>query len=496
MEDDLLEKARRQAEKADASIRAAALLRIARAESAGDLAQALRTLLEGLDAIQKLSPAGRDRLLEEARSVAAAVAPELLGEIPETHRFGPRQFASVHIVQTMVAHGHVEAAFHYLIEHDDPSSFPFFSVAAVLHHLNPRSPESADRRLSLLRHALEMWRKCPPGRRSHDRDQFVQVFGRHWTEFPADEASAVARMVVDRAVSEPDGAMSARYRNEVEFSSTRQHTLFQILHVLRRLDPAIAQSLLDSHDQLAVAARRYPNGWETMNEEMEAEVKRRQASGATCEGGGYILAGNPEDFDRQRRLIDAMRSGEFAQSIEDALEKYREDMSPDTRNYAPKEHWPSTGAFRTVFYKAGQRLGVNAANLLEQIPDDDLRLFASIELAAALAGVPEPRIIQMKQLNPRHSGSFGSGRMISSAARRRGGADAPGIRSPDGRLIRCPKCLFEPPDGLRWTCNCGHSWNTFWTSGRCPACRFQWEVTQCPGCGETSEHRAWYASES
>ena len=240
----------------------------------------------------------------------------------------------------------------------------------------------------------------PPGRYSHNRDQFVQVFGRHWTEFAAGEASAVARMVVERAVSEPDAAMSAGYMKEVQFRSTRQNTLFQILHVLRRLDPALAQSLLDSYDQLAVAARRYPNGLETMNEEVEAEAKRRLASGATCESGGYILAGDPGDFDRQRRLVDAMRSGEFAQSIEDALEKYREDTSPDTRNYSPKAYWPSTGVFRRVLYQAGKRLGVSAAELLEQIPDDDLRLFASIELAAARAGVPAPRIIQMKQPNP------------------------------------------------------------------------------------------------
>jgi hypothetical protein len=495
MEDDLLENARQQAEKADASIRAAALLRIARAESAGDLARARRTLLEGLDAVQKLAPTGRERLLEEARWVAAAVSPELLGEIPETHRFGPRQFDSSHIVQTMLAHGHVEAAFHYVAGHGDPGSFPFFSVGGVLQHLDPRSPESAHRRLSLLRHALEMWRECPPGPHFHGRDQFVQLFARHWTEFPADEASAVAHMVVERAVSEPDAAITAGYMNEVRFSSTRQNTLFQILHVLRRLDPALAQSLLDSHDQLAAAARRYPNGLETMNEEIEADVKRRQASGTTCESGGYILGGDPADFPRQRRLIDAMRSGEFAQAIEDALEKYREDTSPDTRNYAPKEYWPSTGVFRTVLYQAGQRLGVDAASLLERIPDDDLRLFASIELAAALAGVPGPRAIQMKQPNPANSGRIGSNRMISSATGGRGGADSPGMRSPDGRVIRCPKCLFRPAASLRWTCKCGHSWNTFWTSGRCPACHFQWEVTSCPGCGEMSEHRAWYAPE-
>ena len=334
MENDLLENARRQAEKADSSIRAAALLRIARAESAADLARARTTLLKGLDAVQALPIAERDNLLEEARSVAAAISPELLGEIPETHRFGPRQFACVHIVQTMLAHGHVEAAFQYLIQCHDPESFPFFSVGAVLHHLDPR-PESAGQRLSLLRHALAMWRECTPGHHSHNRDQFVQVFGRHWAELPVDEASAVARIIVERALSEPDTATSAGYMNEVQFSSTRQNTLFQILHVLRRLDPALAQSLLDSHSQLAVAARRYPLGLETMHAEVEAETKRRQASGPACEGG-YILGGDPGDFDRQRRLIDAMRSGEFAPALQDALEKYREDTLPDTRNYAPK----------------------------------------------------------------------------------------------------------------------------------------------------------------
>ena len=191
-----------------------------------------------------------------------------------------------------------------------------------------------------------------------------------------------------------------------------------------------------------------------------------------------------------------MRSGEFAQSIEDALEKVsgrHVARYPQLRaegTLAIDRHLPHGSL------PGREAPGVDAANLLEQIPDDDLRLFASIELAAALAGVPGPRIIQMKQPNPPHSGSFGSGRMISSAARGRGGADVSGIRSPDGRLIRCPKCRFRPPVGLHWTCNCGHSWNTFWTWGRCPACHFQWEVTQCPGCGETSEHRAWYASES
>ena len=368
----------------------------------------------------------------------------------------------------------------------------------MLHRLDRQSPEGADRGLILLRHALQMWRQSPSGLHlgfdSHERDQFVQLFGAYWKEFPVEEASAVARMAVDRAVTEPDTETSSRYGDEIYFSSRRQDVLFKVLHVLRHLDPALAQSLVDSNNQLAVAARRYPNGWETMIKEWEAEANRRRADGATCEGG-YLLGGAPGDFDRQRRLIDATRGGDFARSIEDALEKYREDTSPLTRNYAPKEYWPSTGVFRTVFYKAGKRLGAAAAKLLEQIPDENLRLFASIELAAAMDGVPETAITQIKQPNPPESRRFAAGRITSLDAKGREDTDEAKMRSLDGQLIRCPKCLYQPPVGLCWNCKCGHSWNTFSTSGRCPACHFQWEVTQCPGCGEISEHRAWYASE-
>jgi hypothetical protein len=398
----------------------------------------------------------------------------------------------------MLAHGHRDAAVNYLLDYEDPASFPFGYVGNVLYELDPRSSEWDARRTILLRHSVEMWRRSPIGPHRHERDHFVGLFASSWKGLPADEALAVARMIVAQAAEEPDAGGSSGYPHEIHFTSPRQNTLFQILHILRHLDPALAQSLINSHDQLALAARRYPNGLETLHEEAEAEAKRLKADGATCEGG-YILAGDPADFDRQRRLIDATRSGNFGPPIEDAIEKYREDTSPSTANYAPKEYWPSTGIFRTVFYQAGKRLGPEAAKLLEQIPDDDLRLFATIELAAALAGVPGSSIRQIKQPRPPNSSRFqpgviGDARPLKEMGREE--TDGPTMRSPDGRLIGCPECLFRPPIDLRWNCKCGHAWNTFATSGKCPSCNFQWDLTQCPCCGEVSEHWAWYASEA
>ena len=40
--------------------------------------------------------------------------------------------------------------------------------------------------------------------------------------------------------------------------------------------------------------------------------------------------------------------------------------------------------------------------------------------------------------------------------------------------------------------SCGTEWNTFWTGGVCPGCKYRWEKTQCLSCGVISPHKDWY----
>jgi len=61
-----------------------------------------------------------------------------------------------------------------------------------------------------------------------------------------------------------------------------------------------------------------------------------------------------------------------------------------------------------------------------------------------------------------------------------------------GPRIRCPLCGWQPQAEDRWSCKCGHVWNTFDTGGVCPACLYQWTVTQCIACGRISPHSDWY----
>ena len=62
--------------------------------------------------------------------------------------------------------------------------------------------------------------------------------------------------------------------------------------------------------------------------------------------------------------------------------------------------------------------------------------------------------------------------------------------------IACPKCNWEPDGGDHWQCSCGHEWNTFETTGKCPNCGKVWRDTKCPpvpgGCNQWSPHVDWY----
>jgi len=243
---------------------------------------------------------------------------------------------------------------------------------------------------------------------------------------------------------------------------------------------------------LAAITVRYPNGLETVMKEAEEQRKKVSKQNSDSEDG---VGGDPRDFPFQRALLAASRDGDFKPAMEHSLEKYREDTGLEKPNYAPKEFWASTSHFRKLFYRAGKKLGAKAAGYLELVPDNDLRLFAGIELASALAGVKE--LWTTTQTHRGRNAALPKGVDEPVIARITGSscglaAEEEPMRSPDGLAIRCPKCKWTPGTETRWDCKCGHVWNTFRTHGLCPACQYQWTITGCHRCKENSSHSEWY----
>ncbi len=169
-----------------------------------------------------------------------------------------------------------------------------------------------------------------------------------------------------------------------------EHTLFQIWHVLLAVDRELAESLLAEYNDLAAAVRRFHNGMESVRQEAEARQNELKGRGAQC--GGFLMAGHPDDFPYMESLLQAEKDGNFGPPVEFALGRYWQDALSGRPNRAIKEFWPSTDAFRSVLYRAGKRMERAGGGVyLNHIPDADIRLFAEIELEAALAGLPEFR---------------------------------------------------------------------------------------------------------
>jgi hypothetical protein len=377
MAPELLSLAREAAEKSKPDVRAAALLRIARVQTAFDPVQARTTLDRALDETRRLPGRDGEFLMEHARLFAAAVAPDLLPEIPLLRQLH-RDYESQALGRIMIEHGHSNAAYEFVMRYDDPASFPFPVASQLIERLDEGL------KLTVFRRAVEAWRAT----HSH---HFPWLFQSRWKLMPAEEARDVVREIVRFTLEQPDQPTQATYDPEgtVQITSVREHTLFSVLHILRHLDQPLADSLLADHAQLRAAARRFPYGMESVMQEAEA---RKKPDGESC--GGFMMGGNSRDFPYLTALMQGSRDGDFGPAFEHAMERYLEDIAPENPNQAPLEFWPSTCAFRGILYRAGKRLGSDAAAYLERIPDPDLRLFAQIELAAALAGLPEIQAVQ------------------------------------------------------------------------------------------------------
>src|ERR1700728_77093 len=121
---ELLAEAWEGAGKSKPDVRAAALLRIARVQTSVDREQARKTFRQALDETRELPGLDGQVLLQQARQVAAAGAPDILKEIPSVGGI-PRDIESERLAGIMLEHGHADAAFEYLMHYDEALAFPF-----------------------------------------------------------------------------------------------------------------------------------------------------------------------------------------------------------------------------------------------------------------------------------------------------------------------------------------------------------------------------------
>ncbi len=386
----LIDDAITQADRAIPPIRAAARLHIARVLTAFDKDEARRVLQSALDEIQTLdlNPFDRSVLEREAHMLTAAVAPDLAINMAKNYgramSHDKREFGFIHV---LLAYGHLNTAIKYLLSYNDPASYPYDFIPTVM-----RECTDPGVKLALLRSSIQAWRNSstiqsplPPNRLFMGLNDFVGLFAYHWTLIDSAEAIAITRDLVAQISELPDLTIQASFDPvcPVEFTSLRQYQFFELLHVIRRLDPALADFLLARNSELSAAANYLPWGQESVQEAQTkyfAAQNTNQPAGKAC-----IIMDSGSEMPFHQALAEGKNFRQFEPAFIEALNL----LAADTQsNDVILECWPSSQAFRNLLYEAGKTLGTEGAAFLKRVPDADLRLFAQVEFAAALAGLP------------------------------------------------------------------------------------------------------------
>src|ERR1700733_259285 len=471
----LLSMAQEQAERSIPSVRAAALLRIARVWTAFDQGEASGALERGISFSLELPEPDRSIILREAISLAGTVSPQRALQLASSIRPLPSGVIDK-LIYDMLHHGHAAEAIDYLCRGDFGEDYPFMATSEAMTYA---SNEESER--MILGAAITGWLNS--SQRERNESTFLCLFELRWRILPQAEVLEFLRAAVELIVGEPDRRTNATFGGlngvkTVNFSSTREYRLFMLAGPLRQLAPELASSLDGQYPQFAGASAQYPHGYHHFSQTPDlpdAGDEVIQESGPPMD---YITVGDtwiPISGDVDRG---------FQSAFDAAQRAYDKDTADGNVNAAPRECWPSTNGFRNILYKAGRYEGPGAARHLDRVPDGDLRLFAQIEMVAALAGLPQ---IGYTSIGPRPSSPSSCAiehTYPPAELDQMFGSELPGIR--------CPKCKWTPRSKALWFCKCGHLWNTFDTRGLCPGCGYQWEVTGCFQCGGMSPHRDWY----
>jgi hypothetical protein len=301
---------------------------------------------------------------------------------------------------------------------------------------------------------------------------FTALFGRYWNLLPREVAASVLRELVDWALSmksEPFEHRLTENPEDPKLPSDQEFELFRLVPALQSLEPDLARSVLEGRPQLAAAAKRFPLGMQSVWPEQRKYDPARD---------DLVVIG-----DSTLMPIAEALATDFEAAFRVAEESFAKDTDAEHPNSAHKECWPSASEFRHILFKAGQHQGLTAAKHLDRIPDPDLRLFAQIELCAAIACLPE-----LGGLTTQFPWNPSSQRMVAPA-------ELDEIFGAVLTGIRCPQCEWTPRANTFWSCKCGHHWNTFDTRGLCPECGYQWEITGCLQCGAVSPHLEWYVDD-
>lgn len=276
---------------ADPAVQVAATLQIADAYRALAPAKAPELLHRAYDAAAVLPASGagarrRNRFQVDAvRQMAdlnLGAAREMLAAIPaaDPQEYDPRVWAMVRIVELILQKGDFDTAIEAV--NGLHGAYPFGAASLILAKL----PAGDTRRITLFGDATAAYSARP------DRE-FVHLISRHWRTVPRRMAEAALDSALKQTLEAKDDRTEmvtiATEEDTVTLRSAKDVDLFELLPVLRALEPARAQEILDSRRELKALLQTHPQGSQSI----------KGTSGSAIRVGGRRAGAPPPNIAQQ-----------------------------------------------------------------------------------------------------------------------------------------------------------------------------------------------------
>jgi beta-lactamase regulating signal transducer with metallopeptidase domain len=321
---ELLDSASKMVSSVQPQVRVAALLHLGDNYTLVDRKKAQEALEQAFTAAADLPSSGREdprgqiqsMIVTRMADVSLTRAKQLVGQLPPASRDlpDPRIPAVEKIVGLLLDRKEFDEAMELVETAGASGEYPFRAARLIFERL----PDDDGRRSQVFAAASAAFAGRPRG-------AFAEFLSRHYQAVPRPAAEAalqaVLNSILDRRDDTPTAANISTSKGTASFSSRQDRELFDIMHVVKALDPKRADEILQKRPELRAAVERFPLGMDSMRGDQSEIIAISVRDGASrdpkadAEQQGLALASSRAAEAVQAARKDPQRALALAKTI-------------------------------------------------------------------------------------------------------------------------------------------------------------------------------------
>lgn len=314
---ELLEQAVEMSGGVQPEVSAAALMHLGE-NFASDRARARELLEKAFEATNGIPPGPVKRQLQAevvrtAGRVDAALAIGMIKrmEYPQARERDMREMASLGAVQKLLGADKVGEVFELVEFLGSTGEYPYNLAQSLLKKLDPND----ERNVTVLSSAIRAYTAKPTGR------GFPELLGRYSERMPQamldSSARGIVNAILDRSDEETFASTISSQKGSASFQSRKDMELFDVMHILQKVDPKRAEEVLGKRPDLKAMLDRFPEGRRSMTDGDKNNILNTSTmtgrKGESFNSAEMQMEAQSEAL--SARALEAWRKGEKEQAL-------------------------------------------------------------------------------------------------------------------------------------------------------------------------------------